>query len=377
MPLSDLQVLDLSRLLPGPYATMILADLGADVVKLESPHKPDYLRFIPPLKDDVNVAFSVLNRGKRSIMVRFDTAEGAAVVRRLASRCDVLVESFRSGYLERFGLDYARLSADNPRLIYASLTAHGQRSTRAGHDLNFLALSGLGAAFRNRNGDPVMPAVQLGDLMGGLSTALAVLAALHERSRTGRGRHLDLSLTDAAYALTVLRSAEQLATGSVKAQQVLAGASPAYRYYRCADGKWLAVGAIEDKFRSLLCQALGCPELAEELLMPGRRAPELHRRLEEMFAGRPRHEWLELLTPLDACIEPVLEPDETLEHEWFVQRHGQVAEPPGLLGAVFPRRSKPVPAPGADTRPVLRGAGFTEDELRTLEEGEHVFPAEA
>lgn len=381
MPLSDLRVLDLTRLLPGPYATMHLADLGAEVIKVESPLKPDYLRFMPPMHDGCHVGFGTLNRSKKSVVVRLDTEPGQAVLRKLAARCDVLVESFRAGYLSRFGLDYESLSADNPGLVYCSMTAYGQSSSEAGHDINFLARSGLAWAV-SRGGEPVLPKVQLGDMVGGMAAVCAILTALHQRGRTGRGTHLDLALTDAAYHLTTVRSAEGMVTGTALSPELdtLAGSSPAYRYYRCRDGGWLSVGALEEGFREKLVQALELEVEADELLAP---VPELHRRLEEIFAGRDRSEWMERLGPLDACIEPVLDPREAVEQPWFQERfpHREVQgvlgetvpQPPGLLDAAFPPgpRSSALP-PGAHTDEVLRWLGYSEAELDSLEKEGHI-----
>lgn len=381
MPLSDVRVLDLTRLLPGPYATMHLADLGAEVIKVESPLKPDYLRFMPPMHDGCHLGFGTLNRSKKSMVVRLDTEPGQSILRKLASRCDVLVESFRAGYLARFELDYASLSRDNPGLVYCSMTAYGQKWSEAGHDINFLARSGLGWAV-SKGDEPVLPRVQLGDMVGGMAAVCAILAALHRRSRTGEGGHLDLALTDAAYHLTTVRSAEGMVTESSESpeQDTLAGSSPAYRYYRCRDGGWLAVGALEEGFREKLIGALELEVEADELLAP---VPKLHRRLEEIFATRDRQEWMEKLGPLDACIEPVLDPREAVEQPWFGERFPNrwvqgalgepVPQPPGLLDATFPSgpRFSAVP-PGAHTEELLRWLGFSDTDIDTLENEGHI-----
>lgn len=381
LPLADLRVLDLTRLLPGPFATMVLSDLGAEVLKVEPPGAGDYLRWMPPHVNGMNAGFAALNRNKKSLVVRLDTPEGVEVIRRLMPTCHALVESFRTGYLDRRGLGWEDASRINPRLVYCSMTGYGQTgpyAARAGHDLNFLALSGLGSALGSS-----VPAVQLGDLTGGMTAVVALLAALHETARTGVGRHLDVSLTDACTLYNVVRMAEQLATGrhGKPGAEVLSGSSVAYRCYRCADGRWLSVGAIEQKFREKLFGALGRPELAGGML-PASSKEELHREMEALFATRTRDEWLSVLGPLDACVEPVLELDEVAEHPLTVAR-GMVREtadgtrqPASPFHPVFapgePTVGEAATRVGAHTREVLLSAGYSEAEIETLAAGGHV-----
>jgi len=294
------------------------------VLKVESPAKPDYLRFFPPPADR---AFAILNRGKRSVMLPWDSEP--ATLQKLAGKCDVLVESFRSGYLARFGLDAATLMAQHPGLIYCSMSGYGQHDSRAGHDLNFIARTGLSSQLQS-GGAPVVPRVQFADMSGGMTAAMAILAALVERQRTGRGRHLDVALADGPAAFTLLQQAGI-------DMDVLGGRAPGYRYYRCQDGLWLSVGALEEGFQAKLCQALGVTEEGW-LDLDG----PLHKVLEEKFASAPRAHWLALLEPLDACVEPVLEPHE-------VQPRAV-----GLLGASFPPAAADwVAEPGQHTAEVL------------------------
>lgn len=337
MPLSGLRVLDLSRLLPGPLATLHLVDLGAEVIKVESPSKPDYLRFMEPYVEDQNVGFHTLNRGKKSAIIAFETEQGAELVRGLVKQCDVLVESFRAGYLKRFGLDFESLKAINPDLIYCSITAFGQHSARAGHDLNCLALSGLSHALAGR-AEPVVPTTQLADITCGLSASQAILAALFARERGAGGRHLDISMTDAAYHLVMLDSASARAqVGSFHAD-VLSGGEPYYRYYRCSDGRHLAVGALEEKFHGPILEALEI---------------ENWREAEAVFLTRTQAEWVELLAPLDCCVEPVLNAQEVLEAEWMEERFGQWTSAPGLLDGCFERTPSDCAKPGEHTREIL------------------------
>lgn len=344
LPLEGVRVLDLSRLLPGPFATLQLADLGAEVIKVESPTRPDYLRFLEPYVEDQNVAFRLVNRGKKSVVVNFETEAGAALVRRLAGTCQVVIESFRAGFLARFGLDYAGLA--DPGLVYCSLTAYGQFTARAAHDLNTLALTGLSDLLRGPQG-PVVPKVQLADITGGLAAANAILAALVARARTGKGRYLDVSMADAAYHLTLLSSESARHGIDSFHGGALDGRARFYRYYPCADGKWLAVGAMEDKFQNLLVEALGSDD-------PG-----------PVLASRERAHWVEVLGPLDACVEPVLSAEEVLDSDWFRQRFPS-DHLPGLLEASYPGRGGAACPPGAHTAEELSRIGVGEAEFESL-----------
>jgi alpha-methylacyl-CoA racemase len=346
-PLAGLRVLDLSRLLPGPLATLHLADLGAEVIKLESPGKADYLRFLEPYVKGQNVGFSTLNRGKKSVLVAFETPEGGQLVKDLVATCDVVVESFRAGYLKRFGLDYESLAQQNPNLVYCSITAFGQNSSRAGHDLNCLALAGLTHALAN-GAEPSVPHTQLADVTCGLAASQAILAALYAKEKGRGGAHLDVAMTDAAYHLVMLDSASARAEVESFHAGMLSGSMPFYRYYRCSDGKYLAVGSVEDKFRDSVLEALGV---------------ERWDQAEEVFLGKSQTEWAELLAPLDACVEPVLTPQEVLDADWMKERFGQWENPPGLLEASFGRATQDCALPGEHTAEVL---GLTPEQSESL-----------
>lgn len=391
LPLQDLEVVDLTRLLPGPFATMLLSDLGARVVKVEGPPPGDYLRWLPPHVHDVNAAFSTLNRNKRSVVLRLDTPAGAEVVRRLAARAHVLVESFRPGVMDRFGLGYETLAAGNPALVYCSMSAFGSAgpyAKRAGHDVDFLALSGLASALVDPTGAPVLPLVQIGDMAGGLTAALGILAAVHEARATGRGRHVDVSLTEACHAFTTIRAAESLAAGAAPRprEDVLTGGNPAYRYHRCRDGRWLAVGSLEPKFRERLLSLVGCED-TRGWASPDREDP-LHGRLEEIFATKDRDEWMALLDGVDACVEPVLEQHEVPVHPLARERGmvrqarvpgGTVPQPASPLHPTFAPGEDEVgwaaSPPGVHTVEVLRELGYTAAEVEALETSGDAFGA--
>ncbi len=297
-PLDGVRVLDLSRLLPGPYASLVLSDLGADVVKVEDPDPGDYLREISP------GMYAALNRGKRSIVIDLKEPSGVAQLRRLSARADVLIEGFRPGVLERLG--FAEMLRDPGRVVICRISGFGQAPTawrdRAGHDIGYIALAGVLA--RNRG----VPAVQLGDLFGGASNAVvAVLAALVERQRTGRGRVLDVGMTQGSMGLLLPALGEGAPTDNS-----LDGSRPCYRVYTCSDDRAYALGALEPKFWQRFCEAVGRPDWADrafDLTL----VPEV----DAMFAQLTREEWDERLRPADCCGEPVLELSELRSHPLF------------------------------------------------------------
>ncbi|MBM3464932.1 MAG: CoA transferase [Armatimonadetes bacterium] len=381
-PLAGLRVLDFSRLLPGPFCSLILADLGADVIKVEDLASGDYLRWMPPLAGEVNVGFAWLNRGKRSVCLQLRHPDGRVAARRLASGADILIESFRPGVMDSMGLGYDTLAVPNPRLIYSSITGYGQSgplSQRAGHDINYLARSGAASVTGTRDGTPVPSGLQVADLGGGaLLAAVGILAALNQRARTGRGARVDTSMTDGAMALLALQGAEALFTGASPAPGggLLSGSVPCYRYYRCADGQFVAVGALEPKFWERLCAALELPELCGDGLAQGPRRAEVEAALEARFASRPRAEWLAVLEAVDCCVDPVLGLAEAFDSPHAHARGMRVEIPHGaetLVQAGNPVRVngwQPTPssAPerGSHTREVLREAGYSEEEVDGL-----------
>ncbi|PYQ49103.1 MAG: carnitine dehydratase [Acidobacteria bacterium] len=371
--LAGLRVLDLTRYIPGPYATMMLADLGADVVKVEAPGG-DPTRALPPAVGEESAAHAALNRGKRSVVVDIRTADGAAVVRQLALGMDVLVESFRPGVLARQGLGPEALLEANPRLVYCSLTGYGQDGPyrdRAGHDIDYAALGGFLGSNRDPDGRPVIPTTQVADMTAGLLTAFGVLAALHARERTGHGQHVDVSLLRAALALMSL----PLARSPGGPADELTGAYPCYTVYRCRDGGALAVGALEAKFWERLCQALGKPELAGRQWATGDTRVQTRAALAALFASRDRDDWVSALAPQDVCVEPVLALDEVAAHPAAARALMDAPVGRARLRTVAPpvRFSRTpaepplrAPALGEHTDEVLGQAGFTRADLERL-----------
>lgn len=365
-PLAGLRVLDLSRLLPGPYCSQILLQLGAEVLKVEDPGAGDYLRGLPPRNRGENGAFYALNRGKRSLCLDLKQDAGRELLLRLLPRYRVMLESFRPGVLDRLGLDYATLRAHHPALILCSISGYGQSGPlagRAGHDIDYLALSGVLAAGGVPDGDPALPGVQIADLAGGaLWAAVRILAALQREE----GCHLDVSMTEGALAL-LLPWLGQLQLGGPalrRGRDTLSGGSPAYRPYRTADGRYLAVGALEPKFWRELAEALG---------LPASGAPT--ETVAHAVAQKTRHQWEQALAGRDACTEPMLELEELADHPQHRARgvfytlddprHGPLQQL--RLPLDGPPPAAPAPAQGAHSAEVLaEELGLSEDAIADL-----------
>ncbi len=352
-PLAGTRVVDLTRLLPGDYATCLLADLGADVVKVEQPGVGDGLRTAPPYDTHgVSGAHTTLNRGKRSVTLDLKQPAGRAVLLELLAGADVLVDSFRPGVLERLGLGRPVLEHTNPRLVHVAITFFGHESPLAevaGHDLNAQALAGLLSLAEGPQGGPSRPYVQAADHAVGLQAALAAVAALHARERTGQGAFCDLAMTDAAYSMLGLAAGAYAATGaSPSAHETLTGGLACYGTYACSDGRQLAVGALEPVFFRRLVAALGLPEDLCDSQYVHSAQGTLRAQMAEVLGRRPRADWLRDLAEVDCCVTPVHDVTEALtdpaaEARGLVQRQSDGA----------PARLAPVPRfPGVDAAAV-------------------------
>jgi crotonobetainyl-CoA:carnitine CoA-transferase CaiB-like acyl-CoA transferase len=292
MPLTGIRVLDLTRLLPGPFCTLLLADMGADVIKVEEPETGDYMRWTPPLVAGQSAMFNAVNRNKRSITLNLKSDLGRDLLLRLVETADVLVEGNRPGVMNRLQLGWDVIHARNPRLVMCSITGYGQDgpfALHAGHDLNYMAIAGALGLNGERDRPPVPLAVQVADIGGGsLYPAVAILGALLAVQRGDEGRWIDSSMTDGAMSfLTTALAAHAAGEKAVRGEQRLTGRYPCYRVYECKGGGFYSVGALEPKFWSTLCNALGRPELIELHLAEDAAA---HRTVEEVFASRTREE---------------------------------------------------------------------------------------
>lgn len=339
-PLRGLRVLDLTRLLPGPLATLRLAELGADVLKIEEPGSGDPARAMMQAPSDrakgaPSSFYRLVNRGKRETRLDLKTETGRTVLRALVRESHVLVESFRPGVMERLGLDYASLAKINPKLVYCAITGYGANgpfSQRPGHDINYLAYAGVLDQMATPDGTPVIANIQIADLLGGALPAVTrILAALWQVSRGGDGAFVDVSMTHSIHASNVVAQATlentQSAMPAAEAQLragagLLNGGVPCYNVYRTADDRWLAVGALELKFWERLCRALGRPDWASRhwslgQAIGGPDALALTRELAEHIARQRLDTWIELLEPRDCCVSPVLTVEQARNHLLF------------------------------------------------------------
>ena len=373
--LQGVRVLDLTGLLPGPFCTQLLADLGAEVIKLEAP-SGDLARLAPPIEPDgLSAFFKALNRGKQSVALDLKRPGALKALLELVATSDVLVEAFRPGVLKRLGLGAEALQRARPDLIVCAITGYGQRgpyAERAGHDLNYQALSGALSAAQGFG----VPGVQVADLAGGaLYAALGITTSLFRRERTGRGARLDVSMAHGALSLHAGLHAQQRAEPR-SPHDLLTGGAPCYALYRAGDGRFMALGALEPKFWLEFLRVAGLTEALDgsDAFARGARGEQVRAILAERFASSAQAEWVELLRDVDACCEPLLSPAEALEHalhtsrEAFLQQQGEEAPCTHTLAAfgVTPSpAARLAPQLGEHTERVL-GQILSRDELEAL-----------
>ncbi|MHB8909861.1 MAG: CaiB/BaiF CoA transferase family protein [Syntrophales bacterium] len=385
-PLKGLKVLDFTTLLPGPYATMMLADMGADVLRIVSGSRPDLVDFMPPCVAGTNLssAAATLGRGKRSMTLNLKDPRAVKIVRDLVTTHDILIEQFRPGVMGKFGLDYETLKEANPSLVYCSLTGYGQTGpfrSRAGHDINYLARSGLASYSGRKASGPSLMGMQIADIASGSdNSVIGILAAVVHRQMTGEGQHVDVSMTDGVIAFNAFAGASYLAdeTEARREETILNGGS-LYDYYETKDGEYLSFGGLEPQFFAAFCETIGRPDLIPGGVFP----PDLPRIKEEVRAllrTKTREEWLALFGKVDACVEPVLALGEALRDPHVAARGlvvevklpgggtvKQLGHPIRYSATPAECRSAGVPA-GTHTREVLRELGYTEGEMAEFEQ---------
>ncbi|TXI75114.1 MAG: CoA transferase [Dokdonella sp.] len=378
LPLAELRVLDLTRLLPGPLATMHLADLGAEVIKIEDPGGGDYARTAGAVHGDVSY-FQLVNRNKRSLCLDLKQAAGVEAFLCLAATADVIVEGFRPGVVDKLGVGYQTVAAINPRVVYASISGYGQDGPyreRAGHDLNYLAYCGLLDQIGLHGSAPAIPNFQIGDLLGGSLTALVgIMAGVIDARSSGRGRYVDVAMTDAVFAHTLFPLLAVLAHGQAvpRGADVLSGGMPSYGVYASSDGRHFAVSAMEPKFWQAFCEAIGRPDLKPSVLAVGAEGARVRQEVEAVFAQRSFSDWCEVFERADCCVSPVLRMEESLHNAQLVAREmvvevdgvKQFAPPYKLSDCPFVVR-RPPPAVGEHSEEVLRAAGYGAEEIAAL-----------
>jgi alpha-methylacyl-CoA racemase len=385
-PLAGIKVIDLSRLLPGGLCSLMLADLGAEVVKLEDIGAGDYIRWAPPHHEGMpassaSAMYQALNRNKKSIRVNLKTEGGKQVLRRLGGEFDVLLESFRPGVMDRLGVGYEELRKENEGLVFCAIsgygTEHPEYAQRVGHDLNYMALVGVLGLSGERGGPPVPPEVQVADTAGGsLFAAISILAALRGRDASGQGQFIDVSMTHGVLGMVSGLMSRYLCDGNVP---VRGETWPiCYSPYECKDG-WVTIGALEHKFWRNWCEGVGREDLIDKQFAP--HGSEAHEAIAGEFRKRTRSEWEEFAAERECCVEPVLAIDEVAESSLLAERESLIElEDAGSKEPIrqvdFPvrfsggHRAPRAPAPqlGENTEEVLATAGYSHEEIASLTE---------
>lgn len=385
--LEGIRVLDLSRLLPGPYCTMMLGDLGAEVIKVEEVNGGDPTRHTPPKIGTQGAAFRQVNRNKKSIAINLKNPEGRGVFLKLCETADVVMEQFRPGVVDRLGVGYDAVSEINPGIVYCSLTGFGQdgpHRDRSGHDLNYLALSGVLGITTADDGKPAMPGIQVADIAGGMVAAFGILAALLAREKTGRGQYVDVSMFDVMMAMLPIAGAQQFAGKDFQVGDkfVLSGAYPFYNVYETSDGRWMTLGALEPKFWANFCVAVGREDLVGRQFSEGEAREQLFEEVRQIFKSRALADWVALMRDADCCCEPVLSLGEAFDHEQARARQmvmnvqSATAGVVKQLGFAFkmsdtpPRLNTLSPELGENTDDLLAEIGMSvEDQGRLKESG--------
>jgi alpha-methylacyl-CoA racemase len=381
-PLHGVRVLDLTRLLPGPLCTLHLADMGADVVKIEDPGAGDYARRIGQVRRENSLFFLALNRNKRAMRLDLKQDAGREVFLRLAANADVIVESFRPGVVERLGIGFDAVRGVNPRIVYCSISGYGHTGPyrdRPGHDINYLGYAGVLDDIGKEA--PAIPSLQIADTLGGaLTGAMGILAALLDARQSGQGRHIDVAMADSvlAHALFALSTLKEEQTPPPRGGGPLSGGAPWYNVYETSDGRYLALGSLEKKFWDSLCDALKRPDLRARHGASGAEAVALKAELDSIFQKRPLSYWSERLSGLNCCASPVLTLAEALEDPQFKARKMVITSTHPVDGEVTQfalpvkfsefefKVERPAPSPGEHCEEILGEAGYSAQEIAAL-----------
>ena len=385
-PLEGIKILDLSRLLPGPLCTLHLADLGANVIKIEEPGTGDYARAIPPLTKNISTFFLTVNRNKRSMTLDLRADEGREVFLKLVDEAQVVVESFRPGVLEKLNLSYEILKRRNPGIILCSITGYGQTGpykAKAGHDLNYQAYAGILRPSPTAGGKPIIPNFQIGDIVGGTQNAvMAILAAIISQKSTGMGQYLDVSMLDGLIAQNVVALAQKdsLESLGMDTADMLNGLLHCYNLYKAKDGKYISLGALEFKFWKVFCTAVNRDDLVNKHMVMGEESEQVFRELDTLFASKTRDEWVAELAGVDCCIAPVNSIEEALRDPQVQERelvkNMEHSEEGTVTHFGMPVKSTAFESPpdvqapllGEHTDDLLQGLGYDDKMVQKLRE---------
>lgn len=384
-PLSGFKMLDLSRLLPGPFCSLLLADLGMDVLKIENTDQGDYMRTMGPIKKKDSAYFLSLNRNKKSMTLNLKLEEGKEIFYRLIETYDIVLEGFRPGVMERLGIGYSELKKRNPRVILCSLTGYGQDGPyrdRSGHDINYLGLAGVLEMTGPRNGDPVLPGVQVADIGGGaLMAAIGILSAVIQREKTGEGQHLDIAMFDGVLSWLSIHAARYFLEKILpkRGTMHLTGGYACYQIYKTKDNRYISLGALEQKFWENFCKAINREDLIPKQLTD-KDQPEIIEGLRQLFKTKTLEEWTEYFKGVDACIEPILNLEEVFKHPQVRHRKmvieidhpvegkiNQIGTPIKSSRFSFEIR-RPPPLRGEHTAEVLKEVGYSDREIQRFKE---------
>ena len=383
-PLSNITILDLTRLLPGPMCTLHLADLGADVIKIEEPSIGDYARVVPPFQKKLSKFFLAINRNKRSVTLDVKKEKGKKIFLELAKNADVIVESFRPGIMDKLGIGYNEIQSINPRIVFCSITGYGQTgpySHLAGHDLNFLAYTGALKTGPKSNEAPAIPNIQIGDLIGGTaSAAMSIMAALIQQKTQGVGQYLDVSIMDGLLSHSVIgvSNINSKEIFGLDLSDLLTGLLHCYQLYPTKDGRYMALAALEYKFWERFCNALSREDLISRHLDRGEESNEVYDILVSIFKDKTMLEWVEFFKDVDCCLSPVLTIEEALDQSQ-VQDRGLIVdhfhEQEGLVSQfVFPVKFsktkfevyQSAPLLGEHNDFIFGELGYSKDEIMNL-----------
>lgn len=383
LALEGIKVLDLSRLAPGTYCTMILADLGADVLKIEAPGAGMPF-FAPPVEEKKWYAYNAFDRNKRSIVLNLRDEEGRGIFYKLAKDVDVVVEGFRPGAVKRLGVDYNTLKNLNPRIIYCSISGYGQDgpySNLSGHDPNYIAISGALSLIGPKDKPPILPSNFLADYAGGgLQATVGILVALITRQRTGVGQYVDVAMLDGVISMLAVELSLYFLSGEVpkRGETLTTGATPSGNIYETKGGGYVTLAAGEPHFWGNLCQALGCDDLIPYQQATGEKRVEIFRRFKEIFLLKTRDEWFELLSKADVPVGPVYSLDEAIGNQHIISRRMVLKVEDPKLGTInqvgiipslseTPGKVRHVGVkPGEHTAEVLTTLGYTQDDIGRL-----------
>ena len=383
--LEDIKILDLARLLPGNFCTLLLADYGANVLKIEDTDLGDYGRWYPSLVRTQSAYFLALNRNKKSMKLNLKTDKGKAIFMELVERSDVILEGFRPGVTERLGIGYDAVRKVNPEIIYCSISGFGQDGpyrNKVGHDINYIGIGGILGITGQRGGPPIIPASQIADIgAGGMMATIGILMALSHRQKTGKGQYIDISMLDGVVSWLSMVASKYFTDGEIPEREgmMLNGQFPCYRVYRTKDDKYITIGALEAKFWENLCRALGGEELTPHQYATGTQGDGVVAQLEEIFLTKTRDEWVEYLDDFEICHGPVNDFQEVFSDPQVLHRdmvlevdhptEGRIKQVgfPIKFSATPGRVRLPSPGYGEHTREVLQDLRYTEEDIEALE----------